>query len=186
MARPSGTAGQVAPRSSRPEGERTWYVVRVRPGGLNRALTNLERQGVITYVPERARTTRRNGRLVTSLRPLFPGYLFVAVGSDDVPWRSINATFGVANVVCLVPGRPAPVPAELIATLRAYCDCEEGMDGTSRYHPGDRVRIVLGPFADMTARIEAVSEKERIHVLLDMMGRSVRTRVHATDLEPIS
>jgi transcriptional antiterminator RfaH len=159
----------------------SWYLVRLKPGGLARAEANLARQGITGFCPQRRRTERRRGRLVTALRPLFPGYLFIAPPAEGVDWRSVNATYGVASVVCLEPGRPARVPADLVAALTA-CDATGQGDA---FRPGDGVRVVLGPFADLLARVEAVPERDRIVVLLDMMGRTVRARLSAVDLEPI-
>jgi transcriptional antiterminator RfaH len=160
----------------------SWYIVRLRPGGLSRAQANLARQDVRTFCPERRRTQRRGGRLVTGLRPLFPGYLFIALAPDTrTSWRSINATYGVAKVVCLEPGRPAQVPQDIVAALKAYC--EDDAAPRTAFRPGEDVRIILGPFADMTARIEAVPDRDRIHVLLEMMGRRVRARLRPSDLE---
>lgn len=156
-----------------------WYLVRLKPGGLARAEANLARQDILSFCPQRLRTERRRGRLITAVRPLFPGYLFIAPPVTGANWRSVNATYGVANVVCLEPGRPARVPADLVAALLASDASEE----PPAFTPGDGVRVVLGPFADLLARVEAVPEKDRIVVLLDMMGRTVRARLSPADLE---
>lgn len=129
---------------------------------------------------------RRNGRLITGKRPLFPGYLFISLPDGGASWRSINGTYGVASVVCLEPGRPSPIPEELVTDLMAYCDQGTGSEISSVFKKGDEVRIILGPFSEMMARIEAFPEKDRIHVLFDMMGRSVRAYVSPGDLERVA
>ena len=48
---------------------------------------------------------------------------------------------------------------------------------------GDGVRVVAGPFANAIARIDALPEKDRIFVLLEMMGRQVRAMVQPRNLE---
>jgi transcriptional antiterminator RfaH len=156
-----------------------WYLVRLKPGGLVRATANLARQDILSFCPQRPRTERRRGRLVTAVRPLFPGYLFIAPPEQGANWRSVNATYGVANVVCLEPGRPARVPTGLVVALLAY----DASDEPPPFTPGEGVRVVLGPFADLLARVEAVPDKDRIVVLLDIMGRTVRARLSPADLE---
>ena len=42
------------------------------------------------------------------------------------------------------------------------------------FSPGEKVRIVDGAFTDNLALVEGVSDRERIAVLLDLLGRKVR------------
>src|SRR6056297_2343880 len=111
--------GQDLPSAAAFQDLDDWYLARLKPGGLRRAQENLARQGVTYYCPMRSRTRRERGRLVTALRPLFPGYLFIQVPEGTSSWRSINATYGVAQVVCLEPGRPARVPKGIMLVLQA-------------------------------------------------------------------
>src|SRR6056297_1227974 len=175
--------GQRLPPSSAPQDLDDWYLARLKPCGLRRAKDNLARQGVTFYCPMRNRTQREKGRLVTALRPLFPGYLFIRVPEGTSSWRSINATYGVSQVVCLEPGRPSRVPTGIMAALLASDTEGSEADSASLFVPGDEVRVVVGPFADLVARVEAAPEKDRIFVLLDMMGRTVRTQLGGADLE---
>lgn len=164
--------------------DRSWYLVSLKPGGLARAQQNLFRQGIESFCPRRRRTERLRGRMVTGLRPLFPGYLFISVAHHAVNWRSVNATYGIVKVVCLEPGRPSRVPTAVIDALVAG---DASLNGERAAHdifsPGDDVRVAAGPFADFVARVEAMSDKDRILVLLDMMGRTVRTTLCVVDLE---
>lgn len=161
-----------------------WYLVRLRPGGLTRAKENLTRQGVTSYCPTRLRTQRQRGRLLTAQRPLFPGYLFIQVPPQTISWRSVNGTYGVAQVVCLEPGKPSSVPAGIIsALLTSDADGASATCDETAFKPGQDVRVIVGPFVDMMAKVEAVPEKDRIFVLLDMMGRTVRTQLKGADLE---
>lgn len=161
-----------------------WYVLQLKPGGLDRARTNLARQGVQSFMPRRRCTARRGGRLVDGSRPLFPGYLFIEVGQNAPAWRSLNATYGVAQAVCLEPGRPVRIPDTIIAALRAASSKDgEYMGDPDPFLPGDSVRVVAGPFANVLACVEAAPERDRVFVLLDMMGRDVRATLQPGDLE---
>ena len=164
--------------------ETAWYVLQLKPGGLDRAQTNLARQRVQSFMPKRRCTTRRGGRLVDVSRPLFPGYLFIEVGRDAPAWRSINATYGVAKAVCLDPGRPVQIPGALIGALKAASSAEgEYVCDPDPFLPGEAVRVVAGPFANTLARIDAAPAHDRIFVLLNMMGRDVRAALCPRDLE---
>lgn len=135
-------------------------------------------------MPMRQKTTRRAGRLAYVKRPLFPGYLFIELGSNAPTWRSISATYGVAKAVCFVPGKPVQVPFEVISALKlASSDQEDYTTDPDPFLLGERVRVVVGPFADFLARVEATPERDRVFVLLEMMGRAVRTSIRPADLE---
>lgn len=175
---------QMDPDQAPGNHNRDWYLVNLKPGGLARAQQNLSRQGIVSFCPQRRRTERRRGRMVTGLRPLFPGYLFISIPRDAANWRSINATYGVVKVVCLEPGRPSRVPTDLVNVLVAS-DASLDEDALPRglFNLGDDVRVAVGPFADLLARVEAMPEKDRVLVLLDMMGRKVRVTMRAVDIE---
>jgi transcriptional antiterminator RfaH len=175
--------GHDRPQSALPSGLVDWYLVRLKPGGLRRAQENLARQDVLSFCPMRNRTQRERGRLVTALRPLFPGYLFIQAPAETVSWRSVNATYGVSQVVCLEPGRPSRVPDGIMSALLASDTGGTEEDSADLFAVGEDVRVVVGPFADLVAKVEAVPEKDRIFVLLDMMGRTVRTQLRGADLE---
>ena len=70
----------------------------------------------------------------------------------------------------------------MAALLAGDADGAES-DSTALFEPGEDVRIIIGPFADLVAKVEAVPEKDRIFVLLDMMGRTVRAQLSGADLE---
>ena len=158
-----------------------WFLAQLKPGGLATARTNLGRQGYPTFMPQREATTRRANRLRTKTAPLFPGYLFVQVDPKSPGWRRINSSYGVARLVCLGTA-PTPVPAPLITTLRAACDGETWCPGATGFRAGQCAKILSGPFAEQLATIESVSDQQRIYVLFDLMGRTIRAQVPADNL----
>jgi transcriptional antiterminator RfaH len=48
---------------------------------------------------------------------------------------------------------------------------------------GDAVRVTEGPFEDLVGRLVGLADHERIHILIDLLGRSVRAEVAATAVE---
>ncbi len=160
-----------------------WYLVQLKPGGLERAITNLARQGFESFMPLREETHRRAGRFKTSFRPLFPGYLFVKVPDDNRQWRSINATYGVSRLVALEAGRPTQVPPDFVEALKLGDGDNATPDTPVALRVGDQVKVVSGPLADQLAEVEAVSEQGRIYVLLELMGRYAKAMLSATDVQ---
>lgn len=136
-------------------------------------------------MPFRKKTVRRAGRLRSGSAPLFPGYIFVKISPEGQEWRSINSTYGVYKLVALSRETPTNVPPDLMQELFDRCNGENWNTVSDDIVPGNDVRIVQGPFADMIARIETLPEKDRVFLLLDFMGRPTRITVGLNDLEPL-
>lgn len=164
---------------------RFWYLVQLKPSGLERAKLNLKRQNFPTFMPDRSTSTRKRGKIVPSSKPLFPGYLFAQVKPEQQNWRAINSTYGVARLVSLRQGKPTTVPADFIAELHRRTDNNGMLCAPENLKPGDKTRIIAGPFAQQIAEIEAIDGKDRVVLLMQIMGRAVRTQVSASQLESI-
>jgi len=157
---------------------RHWYVVHTHPQGETRAMANLKRQGYEAYLP-RCRKWRRHARkseLVAA--PLFPRYLFISLDIENERWRSVLSTFGVCGLV-LRGGMPASVPHGIVEGIKGHEDANSFVDLTRQaaLRPGDRVRVVAGPFADHIARFEGLSDAQRVILLLELLGRQLRVLV---------
>ena len=157
-----------------------WYVAQTQVHGEERARVNLERQGFHTYLP-RYRRERRHARRRDIVRaPLFPGYIFVQLDLDSAPWRSINGTFGVARLVCN-GDRPAAVPPGIVDEIADRA----GEDGLIelRERPlrkGDALRIISGALSDCHGLFERMADRDRVVLLLDLLGRKVRVQAPLT------
>ncbi len=154
-----------------------WFVVQVKPNMLARAEINLARQGYRHYTPRRTQTTRKAGRFVDRNAPLFPGYLFVKYDGHTQNWREINSTFGVSRIVSFNDRDPALVPGTVIEALRQAENAEHGSSLEQPLQPGQNVEVMRGPFAGSLARVISAPEKDRIWVLLDLLGRKTRFSV---------
>src|SRR5215472_15089443 len=96
-----------------------WAVVATHPQAERWAAANLNRIGYETYLPlYAARVRDRVLRTLTRLvhRPLFPGYLFVAI---DGPWTPIRYAPGVRELL-MDDGRPSICPRASVEALQAH------------------------------------------------------------------
>ena len=160
-----------------------WYVVQTQPNAESKAVAHLARQGFATYLPRFSKKRRHARRIETVAAPLFPRYLFVKIDMAAQRWRSIYSTIGVSTIVC-AGDKPAPVAHEIVETLRQ----REGEDGLiklhlrPKFHTGDKIRIVDGAFIDCLGLCEGMSDRDRVTILLDLLGRKVRVQVSAEDV----
>jgi transcriptional antiterminator RfaH len=162
-----------------------WFVVRTHTHGEFKALTNILRQGFGAYLPRYLKRRRHARKTDTVQSPLFPGYLFVQMDPERARWRALNSTIGVSGLICH-NGMPAPVPDEIIDTIRARED--DGGNVMLGYQtqlkPGDKARIDRGAMADRVGILDCLSDRDRVFVLLDLLGRQVRVKLPIADLSP--
>lgn len=156
-----------APDGARPS---YWGVVNTHPHRERQAELNLAQQQFRVYLPRHVKTVRHARRETQVERPLFPGYLFVAIDPAKTAWRPIASTVGVRAIVQF-GDRPALVDDRFIAALR-----ERERDGVivlpaRPYEPGEAVRVVGGPFAGAVAKVLACRDGERITVLLELLQK---------------
>ena len=152
-----------------------WYAVYSHAGAEAMAQGHLERQGFAAYLP-RYRKTRRHARRTTEIQaPLFPRYLFVRFDIERSRWRSINGTYGVCNLVCMGT-RPSPVPRGVVADIRT----RENANGVIELPPapsfaaGEVVRVTAGPLAEQTGVFDGMDDRQRVVLLLNMLGREMK------------
>jgi transcriptional antiterminator RfaH len=151
-----------------------WYVVQTQPHAENKAVAHLNRQGFAAYLPRYLKRRRHARRTETVATPLFPRYLFVAVDVAAQRWRAIQSTVGVSRLVC-TGDRPAAVPDGVVEALRNRED-ERGFVTLEQrpLAPGDRIRVLDGVFSDCFGLFVGMTDRERVAVLLDLLGRQVR------------
>jgi transcription elongation factor/antiterminator RfaH len=161
-----------------------WYVVNVLPNQEVRADLNLRQQGFESWLPRVRRARRHARRVDTVLAPFFPGYLFVRLDRAVDHWRSINGTFGVRRLLCQ-DDRPLVVPNGLVETLQGTVD-EDGLliVPTDQLRIGDQVRLLSGPFADSVGTLVRLAGKERVGLLLNLLGREVETLISRRMIAP--
>jgi transcriptional antiterminator RfaH len=152
-----------------------WYVVQTHPHAEAKAASHLERQGYSIYLPRYLKRRRHARRVEIVPAPLFPRYLFVAIDVLTQRWRSIQSTIGVARLVCSGE-EPAVLPAAVVNELWTRQN-EAGfiqLDLRPRFSSGDKIRVVEGVFAASLGLFEGMADRERVAILLDLLGRKVR------------
>jgi transcriptional antiterminator RfaH len=160
-----------------------WYVVQSQPHAERKAAAHLDRQGFQSYLPQFLKSRRHARRIETVTSPLFPSYLFVLVDTTAQRWRSIQSTVGVARLVCN-GNMPAPVPEGVVSALKQRED-ERGffrLEQRPLFKPGETVSVLHGAFASYLGLFERMTDRERVAILLDLLGRKVRVVLDASSI----
>jgi len=162
------------------DGGSRWYAVQAQPAREHIALQHLERQGFESFCPVQMRARRIGRHTATRLHPFFPGYLFVRLDVERQRWRSVNGTTGVLRLIgCSESGRarPAPLPEGLVERLKALSSANGELLFRDELNPGDKVRVVRGPFERLCGVLERAGDHERVTILLDILSTEVRVRI---------
>jgi transcriptional antiterminator RfaH len=161
-----------------------WYVAQTRPHVELKASQHLQRQGFATYLPRYLKHRRHARRADRIAAPLFPGYVFVSIDLGTQRWLSIDSTFGVSRLI-RAGDRPVPVLQSIIDTLKCREDASGlvALERRPKFSPGDKIRMVGGAFCDCLGLYEDMGSRERVAILLDLLGRKVRAFVDADFIE---
>ena len=152
---------------------KAWYVISTKPRSEFAARDNLERQGYTTYLPIVSQPRRRNNRRIYTTDPLFPRYLFIHLNKSTDNWSPIRSTLGVSKLVSFgfVPAR---MPDELIAMLQERENSNGLHEINTEFKTGEKIRIEDGPMTGYEGVFLAQTSKERVIVLLDILGGESR------------
>ena len=162
-----------------------WYVLQSKPRQESQVSAYLRSQGLEVFYPT-VRVQPVNPRAST-LRPLFPRYLFVQADLSEVGVSALQWVPGAIGLV-MFDGVAAPVQDAVVQAIRQRVQEIRGAGGLAfdGLKQGDPVRITQGPLKGYEAIFDLrLSGSERIQVLLEMLGREVRVAVNANAIERI-
>lgn len=176
----------------------SWFVVQTRAGQEKAASRAIASNGIFTFLPTFVRLVSIGRRREIVVRPLFPLYLFATFDVDSSAWGAILRTAGVVTVLGVRrpsgfgPGLrgepepqtvPIPIPERVVTKLQEAAEANGGHvpiieEDTSlpRLERGQRVRVIMGAFDGFEGLVDR-DHKERVRVLLDILGRETPTMV---------
>jgi len=123
-----------------------------------------------------------HGRKIEIRPPLFPGYCFLTV---EAQWYAARWSIGVIGLI--MDGiRPARVADQIIDDLRKR-ERNGLIELFPRFglKPGDRVRILQGPFAGHLGLYAGMRAHERVLVLLALLSGQQRVELARDGMEAV-
>ena len=186
-----GTDG-ATPQVPPPTAEKKWYIVNTYSGHENKAkltlIERVEKAGLQAYfgdvlVPTESVMEVVKGQRRTTTRKFFPGYMFVQMVLDD---RTFHLVKNTPKITGFLGGtKPTPVPPNQIAGVQD--NVSQGKTKPKArvvFEVGDSVRVVDGPFANFSAKVEEVkADKQKVKVSLSMFGRTTSVELDFAQVE---
>ena len=164
---------------------KNWYLIQTKPNSHLIASKHLQQQGFDVFLPFMVKTSKKGKKFSHNKIPLFLNYLFMGTTLNQVPWKSINSTRGVAKAVTM-DGIYRTVKIDLIEALKSRCDRYNVVRPETNINLGDKARIERGPLAEFICKVEKFADRERVWVLIEMMQQQARTAVSVSDLSKIN
>lgn len=159
--------------------QKRWYIVHTYSGYENKVKVNLKKRIEYTNmgdkifrieVPQKTVVQMKGGKKQEKEEKVFPGYVLVEMIMDEDSWYVVRHTSGVTKFVGSVK-KPIPVKeSEIKRILHRTSSQVEKVELDVK--PGDKVRIISGPFADFDADIiEVYPDKSKLRANVSIFGR---------------
>jgi transcriptional antiterminator NusG len=173
--------------------DRHWYVVHCYSGYENKVRGAIE-QRIQTMgmqdkifdvvVPTEEEIEVREGKRRTIERRVFPGYILVQMKMDEDSWYVVRNTPGVTGFVGM-GNTPTPLRPEEVAQIMQRMEAEAPKIKVS-FRPGQKVRIVDGPFNDFIGTVGDIDmDRAKVRVMVSFFGRETPVELDFLQVEKV-
>lgn len=171
--------------------ERAWYIIHCYSGYEHKVKHNLEQRiesmGMQDYifqvvVPTVEEIEIKDGKRRTVERCLYPGYIMVQVQLTDDSWYVVRNTPGVTGFVGM-GNNPTPLRSEAVQGILRRMEAA-APQVRATFKPGQKVRIIEGPFADFIGTVDDIDEERtKVRVLVSFFGRETPVELDFLQVE---
>jgi len=172
-----------------------WFIIHTYSGFENKVAESLrgraqafgfdDKIGQI-LIPTEEVVELRGGKKVTSKRLVYPGYVLVEMEMNDELWHAVKST---PRVTGFVGGGNMPVPLsadEVNQILYRQASSAERPRPKMTFEKNDNVRIVDGPFANFSGKVDEVNtERGTLRVMVTIFGRATPVELEFLQVEKI-
>jgi len=151
-----------------------WYGVRTKPKHESMAARALKGKGYEQYLPLYRSRRRWSDRVIDSVVPQFPGYVFCRF--DAARRLPILTTPGVLSIVGFGTG-PTPIPESEIAAIQLVLRSGLAAEPCPFLHEGQRIRVNQGSLEGLEGLLLKKKSEWRMVVSITMLQRSVSVEI---------
>ena len=155
---------------------RHWFVATYKINEIKTAETNLKNQKIHYYLPK---IVIKKHNLNPKEEVMFPGYIFIYAEIDK--YSSVKYTKGIKDIIRFGENI-AQISDEEIKNINL-------VEKSSRLEPfiqeikiGQEVNIVRGTFKGNIAKISSLPSKDRVSILLHILGSLTKINILEKDL----
>ena len=170
---------------------RAWYVIHCYSGNEDKVRHNIMQRiesmsmdDLIfdVVVPTEDEVNIKNGERQTVEKKVFPGYILVYMVLTEESWYMVRNTPGVTGFVGM-GNDPTPLQPEEVARILKRMESESPRINVT-FRPGERVRIVDGPFEDFYGKVAEIDmERATVRVMVNFFGRETPVELDFLQVE---
>jgi transcription termination/antitermination protein NusG len=188
-------AGEAAAPPEEEVNPKHWYIIHTYSGFEQKVAESLKGRAQAfgfddkigqVLIPTEEVVELRGGKKVTSKRLVYPGYVLVQMEMNDELWHAVKAT---PRVTGFVGGGNMPVPLsadEVNQILYRQASSAERPRPRMSFEKNDTVRIVDGPFANFSGKVDEVNpERGTLRVMVTIFGRATPVELEFLQVEKI-
>lgn len=175
------------------EDERHWYVIHCYSGYENKVRHAIE-QRIETMgmddkifdvmVPTEEEVEIKEGKRRVVERRVFPGYVLVQMVMDEDSWYVVRNTPGVTGFVGM-GNKPTPLTEQEVSQIMKRMEAEAPVVKVT-FKPGQKVRIIDGPFNDITGVVDEIDmERTKVRVMVNFFGRETPVELDFLQVEKV-
>ena len=156
-----------------------WVVAHTKPRCEKKLVQYCEREGIDSTLPCYRSPHRYRGKTVVFKKPLFPGYVFLQLGSDQR--RTIRQSDYIANLLTVTDQE---LFNRQLREIMAALETDVEVRLAPAIGEGVRVQIKSGPLRGLEGWVENRTGPTTVMLRLDFIGQAAAVKVEAWDLEP--
>ena len=156
-----------------------WLVVRYKINQRLRFERNLHNQNIEFYIPRIFTNTHKGGN--QKLEALFPGYGFVRAANTNL--QALSSTLGLITIIKF--GNQFAIAKHSLITQFIELECSSKIQPipVKGLTKDDRVMVTSGPFKGHISKILATVAKDRVTILISLLGSERTVTLSAANLK---
>lgn len=162
----------------------SWFAVHTRSRCEKKVSMQLGEKQINSFLPTVKEVRLWSDRRKIIEQPLFPGYVFVRIPSEDKTRVSVLRTNGVVGFVG-IQGQGIPIPDHEIENIQTLLSSSVPFEPYPFLRIGQRVRIRGGYLDGIEGILTAKNSDRSVVISVDLIQRSLAVRVSGFDLEAI-
>ena len=137
--------------------------------------------GILNYLPLQRRLLQYGSKIVVSMVPLFPGYLFCCC--DDKERYHLLMTHHVARVIPVVDQNSLLRDLERLYTAQS---ANMNLQPCQYFEKGQRVKILSGPLCGYDGIIQRIKGRSRLVLAVDFIRQAASIEVDQFDVANVN
>ncbi|MFL2645454.1 MAG: transcription termination/antitermination protein NusG [Dehalococcoidia bacterium] len=159
-----------------------WHILKIRSNDASYIQQELSLFGIKTYYPMLKHSTDPSK---WRLKPLFNGYMFIQIIDLEESSSILNRVNGIIDFL-RTDGMPAEIPDDFMDQLQNKVNEINQQEGVWRtYHVGEKVLLESYGLSTVGTVVQhSMSDKTRVRILIDFMGKEIKAEVSWFNLAP--